>query len=231
MATSLKTKSLARGLRKNALKKGAKPTSRETTDHVETAYDGIRMMLLHNEILPGRKISYRQLAEKLHMSLTPVIQALKRLEYQGLVRHEPNRGYFTEPMSLQEIQEIYDMREILEISLLPDGIKNLDEAAIRRLRQLVEAVNSANTANDLNQRIQKDREFHLTLAEISGKRIPVQMLRYLFDLLYLKYSGSLLFAAAKDAVGAQHNAIQDHFRDVKGLALRALGRLIADESD
>lgn len=90
-------------------------TAKETVDHVEVAYDGIRMMLLKNEILPGRKISYRQLAEKLSMSLTPVIQALKRLEYQGLVRHEPNRGYFTEPMSLQEVQEIYEMREVLEI--------------------------------------------------------------------------------------------------------------------
>jgi DNA-binding GntR family transcriptional regulator len=218
----------------------------KTADHVELAYDGIRMMLLTNEILPGRKISYRQLAEKLDMSLTPVIQALKRLEYQGLVRHEPNRGYFTEPMSLQEVQEIYDMREILETSLLPDVMKNLDQEGIHRLRRLVDAVNTAKADNDLNTRIQKDREFHLTLAEISGKRIAVQILHYLFDLLYLKYSGSLLFAATKEVVGAQHQAIfeavisqelssaqkamVDHFRDVKGLALKTLGRLIAGES-
>ena len=105
------------------VKRVVKQTAKAQTDHVSMAYDGIRMMLLNNEIRPGRKISYRQLAEKLDMSLTPVIQALKRLEYQGLVRHEPNRGYFIEPMSLQEVQEIYDMREILEISLLPDVIK------------------------------------------------------------------------------------------------------------
>ena len=227
--------------------KKAKETAKETVDHVEVAYDGIRMMLLKNEILPGRKISYRQLAEKLNMSLTPVIQALKRLEYQGLVRHEPNRGYSTEPMSLQEVQEIYEMREVLEISLLPDVVKNLDEVAIRRLRQLVDAVNSAKAANDLNRRILKVRDFHLTLAKISGKRIPVQLLQYLFDLLYLKYGGSLLFAAAKETVGAQHHAIfdavisqelsraqkamRDHFRDVKTLALKALGRIIAGQSD
>ena len=170
------------------VEKRSKQGTKTKPDHVELAYDGIRMMLLNNEILPGRKISYRQLAERLGMSLTPVIQALKRLEYQGLVRHEPNRGYFTEPMSLQEVQEIYDMREILESSLLPDIMRNLDQEAIRRLRRLVDAVNSATAANDLHQRIQKDREFHLTLAEISGKRIAVQILRYLFDLLYLKYN-------------------------------------------
>jgi DNA-binding GntR family transcriptional regulator len=67
------------------------------------------------------------------MSLTPVIQALKRLEYQGLVRHEAKRGYFTEPMSLQEVQEIYDMRELLETSLLRDVLRNLNEKAIQDL--------------------------------------------------------------------------------------------------
>ena len=213
-------------------------------DHVEMAYEGIREMLLSNEILPDRKISYRQLAEKLGMSLTPVIQALKRLEYNGLVRHEPNRGYFTEPMSLQEVQEIYEIREILEISLLPAVMRNLDEATIRRLRKLVQAVNRPASANDLNRRILKDRDFHLTLAQISGKRIPLQILGHLFDLLYLKYSGSLLFSTAKDMVGAQHQAIfdaiisqelaiaqkamRDHFTEVKRLALKTLGRMIAD---
>ena len=64
------------------------------------------------------------------MSLTP---ALKRLEYQGLVRHEAKRSYFTEPMSLQEVQEIYDMRELLETSLLRDVLRNLNEKAIQDL--------------------------------------------------------------------------------------------------
>ncbi len=213
-------------------------------DRVEVAYEGIRMMLLNGALLPGRKISYRQLAERLGMSLTPVIQALKRLEHQGLVRHEPNRGYFTEPMSMQEVQEIYEMREILETTLLPDVIKNLDERAIHRLRELVDQVSQS---GDLNERILKDRDFHLTLAEISGKRVPLQVLRYLFDLLYLKYSASLFFAAAKETVGAQHHAIydaiisqelsiarkamQDHFREVKGLALKSLGRIMAQATD
>lgn len=65
--------------------------------------------------------------------------------------------------------------------------------------------------------------------------------------MYLKYGGSLLFAAAKETVGAQHHAIfdavisqelsraqkamRDHFRDVKTLALKALGRIIAGQSD
>ena len=91
-------------------------------DHTKKAYRGIRKMLFHKEIVPGQKIAYRDLSERLKMSPTPVIQALKWLEFQGLVRHEPNRGYYTEPISLEEAREIYELREILEISLLPDTI-------------------------------------------------------------------------------------------------------------
>ena len=69
----------------------------------------------------------------------------------------------------------------------------------------------------------------------------------LFDLLYLKYRGSLLFTAAKETVGAQHRAIfeavisqalssaqkamQAYIGEVKGLALKSLGRMIAGESE
>ena len=63
-------------------------------DHTQKAYMGIRRMLFHNEIGPGQKISYRDLAERLKMSSTPVIQAFKQLEFQELVRHEPNHGYY-----------------------------------------------------------------------------------------------------------------------------------------
>ena len=70
------------------------------------AYLGIRRMFFVNDIHPGQKISYGELAKRLGMSTTPVIQTLKRLDDQGLVRYEPNRGYFTEEISLKEIIEI-----------------------------------------------------------------------------------------------------------------------------
>ena len=79
-------------------------------DFTKEAYMGIRRMFFHNEIIPGQKISYGDLAKRLNMSTTPVIQALKHLEFQGLVRHEPNRGYYTENVSLEEITEVCNFR-------------------------------------------------------------------------------------------------------------------------
>ena len=199
-------------------------------------------MLFENEILPGQKISYRQLAERLQMSPTPVIQALKLIEISGLVRHEPNRGYFTEPISLKEIQEIYDAREIIEISLLPAIMNNLEEDGITKLRDSLEIKPAVNPESKLYERLKTDKNFHLTLASLSNHKTQVQILQYLFDLLYLKYSASLLFVASERFVGTQHQTIFDtivtqnlkdaqealksHFRSVKAQALKSLGQMI-----
>jgi len=200
-------------------------------------------MLFQNEIVPGQKISYRELAERLGMSLTPVIQALKRLEFQNLVRHEPNRGYFTEPVSLEEVQEIYELREAIELSLLPVTISKLDETGIEKLRGIVDQNAASFQDFNLNDSLINDREFHLTLASLSGRKIQLDTLRHLFDLLYLKYRGSLLFVTAKVPVGSEHQnifdpvvardlekaqkALQNHFINVKGQVLSALEQMIA----
>lgn len=223
--------------------------SKESTDNksdlAQLAYDGIRRMLFHNEIVPGQKISYRELAEKLHVSLTPVIQALKRLEHQGLVRHETNRGYFAAPMSVDEVEEIYDTRELIEVSLLPAVLYNLNDAGINRLRTLLVDKKSTPQESYLNQRLLKDREFHLAIAAISGRKTQQQLLEYLFDMLYLKYRGSLLFVASEKKVGSLHQdlisalesrdlkkarqTMKQHFRVVKKHALKSLNSMMAEK--
>jgi DNA-binding GntR family transcriptional regulator len=214
-------------------------------DIAHLAYEGIRRMLFHNEIVPGQKISYRELAEKLNVSLTPVIQALKQLEHQGLVHHKTNRGYFTAPMSINEVKEIYEARELIEVSLLPAVLYNLNDADVNRLRQLLVEKKSITQESYLNQKLLKDREFHLAIASISRRKTQLQLLEYLFDMLYLKYRGSLLFVASEKKVGSLHQdllatlesrdlkkarqAMKKHFRVIKKHALKALNSMMAEK--
>jgi len=185
--------------------------------HTRKAYLGIRNMMLHNELIPGQKIAYRDLAERLGMSQTPVIQALKWLEFQQLVRHEPNRGYSTAPVDLREVEEIYDLRETIEMRLLPAIVHTIDAKGIRTLHTALEAHLKASREIYLAERLKRDREFHLTLAELSGRQVHCRILRDLFDLLYLKYSGSVLFSTSMDSADADHQALFDSIvnRDLK----------------
>jgi DNA-binding GntR family transcriptional regulator len=170
--------------------RSAKPPSAPSSPgHTQIAYEGIRRMLFHSEIVPGQKIAYRDLAERLGMSQTPVIQALKWLEFQQLVRHEPHRGYYTAPISLQEVEEIYDLRLLIEMNLLPVTLERIDRDGVRRMKTALEAHLKAARAVYLYERLEKDMAFHLTLSELSGRRVHHQTLINLFDLLYLKYGG------------------------------------------
>lgn len=181
--------------------------------HTRKAYQGIRQMLFHNEIVPGQKIAYRDLAERLGMSQTPVIQALKWLEFQGLVRHERHRGYYTEPVSIQEVEEIYDFREQIELALLPRTLARMDNVAVRTLEGALNAHLKASREIYLYGRLLKDMEFHLTLAGLSGNRVQHQTLRLLFDLLYLKYGGNILFSTSMDQADTAHRELFSHIRN------------------
>ena len=206
--------------------------SRNKMGHTQKAYLGIRNMLFHNEIGPDQKISYRDLSERLGMSQTPVIQALKWLEFQRLVRHEPNRGYYTAPVSIQEVEEIYDLRELIELALLPRTLRGLDEKGIRRLQTAQEAHGKAVQEIYLYDRLSKDMAFHLILAGLSGCRVQQQTLQNLFDLLYLKYGGSLLFSTSMESAHADHTELCNFIitRDLKG-ARKVLTRHIRQVKD
>lgn len=173
-------------------------------DFTNEAYMGIRRMFFLNEIIPGQKISYGDLAARLEMSTTPVIQALKRLEFQGLVRHEPNRGYYTENISLEEITEIYEFRELIEVSLLPRTISAITKKGLSKLKKALD--NHLDAVRDiyLKDRLIKDMEFHLVLANLSGNQLQINTLKSLFDLLYLKYRGNILFVTPMETVDSEH---------------------------
>lgn len=187
------------------MKQPKKTVPRKTKeDFTREAYMGIRRMFFHNEIIPGQKVSYGDLAKRLNMSTTPVIQALKHLEFQGLVRHEPNRGYYTENVSLAEITEIYEFRELIEVSLLSATIENIGRRGITQLKKALDSHLAAVRDIYLKERLLKDMEFHLKLAQLSDNQIQFNTLKYLFDLLYLKYRGNILFVTPMDRVDNEH---------------------------
>ena len=187
-----------------------KKRTKTKDDFTQEAYMGIRRMFFLNEIIPGQKISYGDLSKRLEMSTTPVIQALKRLEYQGLVRHEANRGYYTENISLKEIIEIYEFRELIETSLLPKTISRIDKKGQKILEKALDSHLKAVRDIYLKKRLLKDMEFHLALATLSGCTIQINTLKSLFDLLYLKYRGNILFVTPMDTVDSEHIQLYEH---------------------
>jgi DNA-binding GntR family transcriptional regulator len=232
-----------RGFRPHPVTMQKKPNSQE--DLSRAAYQGLRRMLYNKELVPGQKIAYRELAERLKMSPTPIIQALKWLELQGFVRHEANRGYSMAPFSVKEIEEIYELRELLEPSLIDTTVQRLDKEGVGLLRAALEAHRSAQREFYLKERLFKNREFHVTLAALSGKETQMRILENLFDMLFLKYGGNYLPTSSLKSVDEEHQAIYDsvvlrdvekarallasHVSSVKRQVLASVGQMLAEQ--
>ena len=202
--------------------------SKKTTakgDLAQHAYQGIRQMLFYNEIIPGQKIKYQDLADRLEVSITPVIHALKWLEFRGIVRHESNKGYYINEVSSQEIEEIYDTRILIEVSLVPDIMRNLNGKELQGLEQTLEEFQQAVDDGDYYKRLMTDKKFHITLASIAKHRLQLKMLQELFDLLLLKYSRNLLLLGIMDSSQQEHFQILD---EVKNKSASKLQKAIAD---
>ncbi|MDY6971318.1 MAG: GntR family transcriptional regulator [Thermodesulfobacteriota bacterium] len=203
--------------------------SQGIVDHSQRAYKGIRRMLYYKELVPGQKIACRELAERLKMSSTPVIQALKWLEFQGFVLHEPNRGYYMEPFSLKEIEEIYELRELLEPSLISEAVKRLDKGSIKQLKKALDAHLSAGREAYLRERLFRNVDFHLALASLSEKPTQIRVLRTIFDILVLKYGGNYLPVVSMESVDNAHRGVFESV--VSGDARKAKATLSRHISD
>jgi DNA-binding GntR family transcriptional regulator len=191
-------------------------------DMSQQAFNHIRRMLYNKELVPGQKIIYRELKEKLSMSPTPIIQALKWLEIQGFAYRKPNRGYYIAPCTLEELEELFDIRQLLEPSLVPAAVENLDEAGLEELQSSLKAYRSVENHIYMKERLFRNREFHLTLASLSKKLNQIRILENIFDLLFLKYGGNYLPIPSLKSVNQEHRMIFEYVAARKSKEARKL---------
>lgn len=189
--------------------KHPKKTVQTSPDLSHKAYLGIRQGLFHNEIVAGQKIPFKELAEQMEMSVTPVIQALKYLEFQGLVRREPNKGYFIEALSLEEVEELYKFRKMLELILLAETMAVLNEAGIAELQAVHAIYLETLSGNLIHQKLIADMNFHLTIARLAKQPIRFNALKNVFDILHLKYKASLGYVTREQSDQNDHGLILD----------------------
>ena len=134
---------------------------------VDIAYEALREAITSGALLPGTRLREAALARHFAISTTPVREALRRLDREGLVRLSPNRGAIVAEFNLREILDLFEIREVLEC-------RAVRRAAAQRLRdvQAAEAVVSA-AAQQVAQRdrVEWNRlevAFHRAINDLSG---------------------------------------------------------------
>jgi DNA-binding GntR family transcriptional regulator len=128
----------------------------------EDVHSLLQERIVKGDLLPGNRLQDVLLAAELGVSRTPVREALLRLESEGLVESDPNRGFFVAPLSRQEVLEIYPIVWALECLAL-DSCGPPTPAQVQALRQ-INADMAAGTAAPLHRQ-ELDLRWHQTLLE------------------------------------------------------------------
>ena len=160
---------------------------------VDAAYRRIREDLAQGYLLPGQKLNVRILAERYAVSDTPVKQALNRLMVEGLVESIPRKGMKVKRMTWAEIEEILELRIMIEQFYAPKVITalandmNLQQAFEQNLTENLALAQSYHSVTEHQSVYKLDQQFHRMYLLCSGSRKALQVFDNLNSHAYSAY--------------------------------------------
>lgn len=174
----------------------------------DRVFEVVREQILQGRLRNGEPIRQDALATELGISKIPLREALARLEQEGLLINHPNRGYYVQPMSREQVDEIYALR----LSIEPQAAAYASQVATDEDReQATAAFTALDTAahSNLTAVAVRNREFHIALVEPGRKVLTTQLVERL-AVLAERYVIAHLAPAGRDArAHLEHRALFD----------------------
>jgi DNA-binding GntR family transcriptional regulator len=199
------------------------------TDHVVAS---LRGAIERGEIKPGDWIRAEVWAKKLDTSATPVREALRRLEANGVVTFSPHRGAQVMKFTKSEFLEVYRMRAALEALAVELVIERLDATErarlCERLAELQKVYWKHAKAGQSDACRKISRQFHLSIYEAAGSPRLVSTIRALWDSLTVD---QIVLGASLKTAATEHDAIVEAIRRGRsGQATNLLKRHLAQSA-
>jgi len=164
----------------------------------EHAYEQIREALMVGRFMPGQKMTIRGLADALHISPTPIREALHRLNTEGALRAGSNRRMMVPQLSIEKFCELRDIRLSLEGLATERAVAVITSPVIKTLRDLDAAIRDQRRSGDIDATMRSIYLFHHTL--YAAARMPT--LHHLIEGLWLR-SGPYLRLLFPDYTGRE----------------------------
>jgi|SRR5882724_884202 len=130
-------------------------------------------LIKRGALAPGLQLRQMDLAERFKTSRVPVREALKLLSAQGVVTHDPNRGFFVSMLSSDEARQLYRIRHLLEQEVL-STVEWPDKKQLKQLNELLDDMEELFKKGNRPEWIAKHREFHEAIFGLSPQKVLVQ---------------------------------------------------------
>lgn len=170
----------------------AAPMADGKTSLTQKAYTILRRDMLNWTMPPGTEVSEAALSEQLQMSKTPVREALAQLRSEGFVETYPRRGYRVLPLTLADMNELLEVRTLVEAEAAALAAERGSEADFATLDRLADVTYTLDSGDSLTAFIDANRDFHAAIARSTGNSRLYQLtLAQLDSLERFFYLGAL----------------------------------------
>lgn len=186
------------------LDEGSRPAARMNT---EWAHDRVREAILRGDMPAGAVVSQVELAEALGVSRTPLREALRLLQREGLIEGRVNQRLLVAPVSWTDLEQLYAMRVSLEATAVMLTVPRIAPPRVEVMRSELERFERAARAGDQEAASGHHRAFHMELIAGAGDRI-VQVIGDLWD--YSERYRRLFFASDSAPPSRLESAQREH---------------------
>jgi DNA-binding GntR family transcriptional regulator len=142
--------------------------------------DALREAILSGELEPGERLLQEDLAERLKMSSTPVREALRQLESEGILQSSPNRGVRVAEVDLRSVHEVYMIRATLEALATRMAVPKLRPAHLDHLRILHARIEDLIKQKELKELRRLNYELHILIYETADMPELLKIIRSLW---------------------------------------------------
>jgi DNA-binding GntR family transcriptional regulator len=204
----------------------------------EEVYTSIKEAILTGEVVPGERLSIGRLLKDIRLSHTPIREALLKLEQEGFVSRLPTGGFIASQLSRKDIEEILDIRSLLESYAVSFAIDQASERDIAALENNVKESANYLRKKKIDQVSRLNTQFHYQLSRFCGNE---RLLALITDLneKFFQYRSVILGVPALAQVSVdQHkrmidalrkkdpaklkNLVQQHISESKKVVLKAI---------
>lgn len=174
----------------------------KTVTTARGVYVALRNAIISCELRPGDSISEQTLADRYHTSRTPIREACNLLHMEGLLDAIPHKGFFVPEMTLQKVQDLYQVRLIVESACAEIAAKQITQTELEELESCAFPKVKGKQKEQLLDYIERNKRFHLVIAKATGNMNLAELVGRLHDqatrVEYLQVTREVELSAGRD---------------------------------
>jgi DNA-binding GntR family transcriptional regulator len=190
--------------------------------YAQAAFDKLEKGILSGFFQPGQQLNERELSVKLGISRTPLREALRKLERDGLVTAKPHRGWEVRRFTCREVAEIYAVQARLESMSARLAAEEGDASLVAELEEILKSAWAYHSDRDISKLWEANKSFHMKIIHGSNNTVLINLVTKLRSQISYLWSIPLLDAERFNKHLSEHEAIVKYIAEANGPAAEEL---------